>query len=192
VARGAERRFSRNELDATRQAALAEGHAAGLAEAARSAESLTAASLATLAQAARALLAAQDVTALDTQRRAMTLIQSIVTKLFPALIAKDGLGEVEAFATKCLHEVFDEPRVVLRVAGELYEPLREHIDALVAAAGYAGRVVLLADDGVAAGDALIEWADGGAERNIAVQAQQIDAAIARRSDPVTTPNPLSV
>ena len=191
VQRGAERRFSRNELDATRQAALAEGHAAGLAEAALAAESLTAASLETLAQAAEALLAAQDITALDTQRRAMALIQSIMTKLFPALVAKDGLGEIEAFATKCLHEVFDEPRVVLRVANEIYEPLRERINALAAAAGYAGRVVLLADDGVAAGDARIEWADGGAERNLAVQAQQIDAAIVRRSDPTTTPNPLS-
>jgi flagellar assembly protein FliH len=191
VPRGAERRFSRAELDATRQAALAEGHAAGLADAARSAESLTASSLATLARTAEALLAAQNVTALDTQRRAMTVIQDIVTKLFPTLVAKNALGEVEEFATKCLHEVFDEPRVVLRVAADIYEQLRARIDTLAAAAGYAGRVVLLADDSVASGDARIEWADGGAERNIAVQAQQIDAAIVRRSDPNATPNPLS-
>jgi flagellar assembly protein FliH len=192
VPRGAERRFSRAEMEATRQAALAEGHAAGLAEAAQGAEALTAASLAAIAQGASALLAAQEVTALDTQRRAMTVIRDIVTKLLPGLAAKDGLGEVEAFAANCLHEVFDEPRVVLRVANEIYEPLRERIDAVATAAGFSGRIVLLADDGIAAGDARIEWADGGAERILAAQSQQIEAVIARRTDPVATPNPLSV
>jgi flagellar assembly protein FliH len=192
AARGAERRFSRNEMEAARQTALAEGKAAGLAEAAQAAESLTASSLAIIAQEATALVAAQDATALDTQRRAMTLIQDIMTKLFPGLAAKNGLAEVEAFATKCLHEVFDEPRVVLRVANEIYEPLRERIADLAGAAGFAGRVVLLADEGIAPGDARIEWADGGAERDLAAQTHQIEAAIARRADPAVTANPLAV
>jgi flagellar assembly protein FliH len=186
-----ERRFTRAELDATRSAALAEGHAAGLAEAARSAQSLTAGSLAAITQGVAALVAAQDATACDTQRRAMSILRTILAKLFPALAAKDALGEVEAFATKCLHEVIDEPRVVMRVANEVYAPLREQLDAVATGAGYAGRIVLIADDALVAGDARVEWADGGAERDVAGQCAQIIGLIDRCSDPVATPNPVS-
>jgi len=186
-----ERRFTRAELEATRAAALAEGRAAGLAEAAKSAEALTADSLAAIAKGVAALISVQDATTFDTQRRAMAAINAILDKLFPALAAKDALGEVEAFATKCLHEVIDEPRVVLRVANEIYAPLRERLDAVAAASGYAGRIVLIADDALAAGDARVEWADGGAERDLAGQCAQITALLDRRSDPAATPNPVS-
>jgi flagellar assembly protein FliH len=187
----AERRFTRGELEATRQSALAEGHAAGLAEAATSAQALTADALAQIAESLAALFAAQDATTIDTQRRALAAMQSIITKLVPGLAAKDPLAEVEAFATKCLHEAIDEPRVVLRVAEEIYEPLRERLDALSDAAGYAGRIVLLADDDIVAGDARVEWADGGAERNLAGQCAELNELLERRRDPVATPNPVS-
>ena len=186
-----ERRYTRNEIDATREAALAEGRAAGLSEAAKAAESLTAVSLATIAKGVGALLTTQDAATFDTQRRAMAAIHAILAKVFPGLAAKDALGEVEAFATKCLHEIIDEPRVVLRVANEIYAPLRERLDALAASSGYAGRIVLIADDAIAAGDARIEWADGGAERDLASQSAQITALLDRRSDPVATPNPVA-
>jgi flagellar assembly protein FliH len=187
----AERRFTRGEIEATRQAALAEGHAAGVADAAKSAQSLTADSLAAIAQGVAALLAAHDATTADTQRRAMAAMQTIVAKLVPGLAAKNPLGEVEAFAIKCLHEAIAEPRVVLRVAAEIYEPLRERLDALAATAGYAGRIVLITDDALAPGDARVEWADGGAERDLAAQCAQIDNLLDRHGDPAVTPNPLS-
>jgi flagellar assembly protein FliH len=187
----AERRFTRNELDATRQAALAEGHAAGLAEAAQAAQSLTADALAKIAESLAALFAAQDATTLDTERRAIGAMQTIITKLIPGLAAKNPLAEVEAFTTQCLHEAIDEPRVVLRVAEEIYEPLRERLDTLANAAGYTGRIVLLADDAIAGGDARVEWADGGAERNLAVQCTELNALLDRRRDPAATTNPVS-
>lgn len=187
----AERRFTRGELEATRQSALAEGRAAGLAEAAQSTQSLTADALARIAESLGALLATQDAAAMDVQRRALAAMQMIVAKLVPGLAAKDPLTEVEAFATKCLHEAIDEPRVVLRVAQEIYEPLRERLDALANAAGYAGRIVMLIDETIAGGDARVEWADGGAERNLAAQCAEIDELLERRRDPAASPNPVS-
>jgi flagellar assembly protein FliH len=183
----AERRFTRAELEATRQSALAEGHAAGLAEAAKSAQALTADALARIAERLAALLATQDTARMDIQRRALAAMQAIVAKLLPGLAAKDPLTEVEAFATKCLHEAIDEPRVVLRVAQEIYEPLCERLEALAQAAGYAGRIVLLADDAIAAGDARVEWADGGAERNLADQCAEINELLERRRNPTASP-----
>ena len=187
----AERRFTRGEIEATRQSALAEGHAAGLAEAAKSAQVLTADALARIAESLATLLATQDAATMDAQRRALAATQMIIAKLVPGLAAKDPLTEVEAFATKCLHEAIDEPRVVLRVAQEIYEPLRERLDALAQAAGYAGRIVLLADDAIAPGDARVEWADGGAERNLAGQCAEVNELLERRRDPAASPNPVS-
>jgi flagellar assembly protein FliH len=187
----AERRFTRSEMEATRQAALAEGHAAGLAEAVQAADSLTADSLAKIAGSLASLFAAQEATVLDTERRALDAMQTIITKLIPGLAAKDPLAEVEAFTTKCLHEAIDEPRVVLRVAEEIYEPLRERLDTLANAAGYSGRIVLLADDAITGGDARVEWADGGAERNLADQCTELSTLLDRHRDPATTPNQVS-
>jgi len=187
----AERRFTRAELEATREAALAEGHAAGVAEAAAAAGSLTAESLQAITQALAALLSHQDATAAETQRRAMTIIRAILAKLVPALGTSNALAEVEAFATQCLHEAIDEPRVVMRVAPSLYDGLRERLDGLAVAAGYAGRIVLLADEAIAPGDAKIEWAEGGAERNLAQQCADIDALLERCGAPANPPTPVS-
>ena len=183
----AERRFTRGEIEATRQSALAEGHAVGLAEAAKSAQALTADALARIAEGFAALLATQDAATMDAQRRALAAMQMIIAKLVPGLAAKDPLTEVEAFATKCLHEAIAEPRVVLRVAQEIYEPLRERLDALANAAGYDGRIVMLVDDTIAAGDARVEWADGGGERNLAGQFAEINELLERRRDPAASP-----
>lgn len=185
-----ERRFTHEELEQTRAAALAEGRACGLTEAAKSAEALTAQSLAAIANGIATLIAAQDDVVLDTERRATAAMRAIFAKLFPGLAAKDALGEAEAFAAKCLNEAIEEPRIVLRVAGALAEPLRERLDAHAADSGFAGRIVLIADDRLAPGDASAEWADGGAERELAAQRARLDSLLDLGGDQAA-PDPLS-
>lgn len=190
--RPVERRFTPAELEAARHAALAEGYAAGrdqaLIEAAQAAATKTADSLACLARDSATLLAASDETAVATERRAIAALRAIIAKLLPALAARDPLAEIETLARQCLHEAIDEPRIVLRVPPALYDGLREHLAPLAGATGFAGRIVLLADDGIADGDARAEWADGGAERDLARQLQQIDAILACRADPAAVAN----
>ncbi len=184
-----EETFTRAELEAARQAAHAEGHGAGLAEAVREATLRAAAALETLAKGIATLIAAQDSAVAETERQAIAALRVIVAKTVPAFAAKNALTEIEAFATKCLAEAIDEPRVVLRVGNDVYEPIRGQLDAMTASSGYAGRIVLLTDDALAASDARVEWADGGAERNVAAQLDEMDAAMARNCEPsaATTP-----
>jgi flagellar assembly protein FliH len=186
-----EETFSRAELEAAQQAARADGHGAGLAEANDAATARAAGAIETLAKGVTTLLAARDATALETERQAIAALRVIVAKTLPVLAAKGALAEIEALATKCLIEAVDEPRVVLRVANDVYEPVRGQLDAMAAASGYAGRIVLLADEMLVAGDARVEWADGGVERNLAQQLNEIDATLARSCDPAATPNPPS-
>jgi flagellar assembly protein FliH len=47
-------------------------------------------------------------------------------------------------------------------------------------AGFAGRLVVLGEDGIAAGDCRIEWADGGIVRDREKALAAIEAAIERR------------
>ncbi len=177
-----EKRFSRAEIDAARQVAHTEGHAAGVAEAEAQATSQTARALEAIAQNIAHLIGTQDAATLETQRRAIAALRAIVGKTLPALAAKGAVAEVEAFAVKCLHEAIDEPRLVVRVSDTVYEPLRERIDAISAASGFAGRIVLLTDDGLTDGNARVEWADGGAERDFNRQLNDVDALLAQSSE----------
>ncbi len=161
--------FSEEELEAAREAAfregLEQGHAQGLAEARQAAEAASAQALTLLAE--RVKLSLQK---LDAQRDAAMVevlesAMAVVRKLFPALSARDGLTEIEGLVRSCLERLHEEPRVVLRAPDELLDTLRGRLDELKLEAAFEGRMVLLADDTLGPGDARIEWADGGAERN---------------------------
>ncbi len=185
-----EEKFSRAEIEAARQIALAEGRGVGLAEANEGAAAKSAATLDALAKGVVALLSTRDTQTAEIQRQAIAALRAVIAKALPALAAKEPLAEIEAFATKCLNEAIDEPRIVLRVANGVYDAVRGQLDAIAAASGYAGRIVLLADDQLANGDARIEWADGGAERSLGAQLDELNAAMARLCDPAATPAPL--
>jgi flagellar assembly protein FliH len=186
-----EETFTRGELDEARHIAYTEGRGVGLAEATAAAATKAATALEAIAAALPAFMASQDERAAEIQRQAIAALRVVIAKALPAYAAREPLAEIEALAGKCLMEAIDEPRVVLRVANEIYEPMRERIDALAATSGYGGRIVLLGDDALSGGDIRIEWADGGAERRLAEQMNEIDAALARIADPSATPTPPS-
>ena len=186
-----EEKFSRAELEAAQQVARAEGHSAGLAEAQDAVAAKAAAALELMAKGLSVLIAAHDEAIAQTQRDAIAALRVIVAKTMPVLAAKGAVAEIEAFVRKCLAEALDEPRVVLRVANDVYEPVRGQIETMAATTGYPGRIVLLADENLAVGDARLEWADGGAERNLAQLLSEADAAMARNSEPPAPANPPS-
>ena len=183
--------FTRAELDAAREAGYAEGRKRALAEAAEAAAAKSAGALAALTENLPALIAAEDRRASEMQRDAIAALRAIIAKVVPACAARAPLAEIESLAGACLAEAIDEPRIVLRVANEVYDTVRERIDAIAAGAGYSGRIVLLAEESFSWGDARVEWADGGAERRLADQLNQIDAALARIAAPLSPPAPIS-
>jgi flagellar assembly protein FliH len=111
----------------------------------------------------------------------------LLHKAVPASGRKAPLLEIEALLSDCLREAFDEPRLVLRVADSLFEPLQQRLAAITGAAGFAGKVVLLADEALGPGDARVEWAEGGAERDQRRLMHDIDGALARALDSIPVP-----
>lgn len=183
--------FARADLDAAREAGFAAGREDALAEANAAIAAKSAAALETLAAKLPALFAAEDAHARETEREAIAALRAIVGKVLPACAARAPLAEIEGLASRCLAEAIDEPRIVLRVGPAVYDAVRERIDAMAAASGYGGRIVLIAEDSLAPGDARIEWADGGAERRLADQMNEIDATLARIADPPAPSTPAS-
>ncbi len=88
-----------------------------------------------------------------------------------------------------LETMHAEPRVVVRLHDSLLDPLRERLEPVTAAAGYDGRIVLLADPGLAVGDCRVEWADGGIERDSERLWREVEAALARHAPTPPQPAP---
>lgn len=179
--------FSKAELDAARAAGMAEGRAAAAAEAAQAIEARAAAALAGLQAALETVLDARARLAEEAQRRACETMRVLLQKLAPALSRKAPLVEIEALVAECLREAFDEPRVVLRVADGIFEAVRQRLDAITTSTGFAGKVVLLADETLGPGDARVEWAEGGAERDTRRLMREIDGALARALGTIPAP-----
>ena len=110
---------------------------------------------------------------------AAELAAAVGQKLAHALLAATPLAEIEHVLSQCLGDLGEEPRVVVRLPDSQVDTLRERIGDLARAAGFAGQVVLLGDPALHASDVRIEWAHGGAERNVLSLQSSIDEAVAR-------------
>jgi flagellar assembly protein FliH len=173
------RRFSAVEMDAAKAAAHAEGVAAGRAEAEQKIARRVADACAAIGVRLGELISVCAQQHETQTREAVAAATEIVRRLLPSLCKREAVGEIEALIRDCLSRLHDEPRLVVRVADELLDPIRQHVDQLTAAAGYTGRVILFADPAIKPGDARVEWADGGAERDSAAIWREIDSAIQR-------------
>ncbi|MBU6475581.1 MAG: hypothetical protein KGQ70_06420, partial [Alphaproteobacteria bacterium] len=96
----------------------------------------------------------------DTVRLAMR----VVGKLLPGFSQQYALPEIERVIMQAIEARRDEPRLAITVPSAHLETLKDRVDALTAGKAYAGKVILIADDALAATDCRVEWADGGAER----------------------------
>lgn len=175
--------FSEEELEAARQAAFAEGKAAGLAEAEESHSKRLAETLAALPPHLEGLIQQLEAQEDERRRSALDAAVTVVRKLFPRLAREGGMEEIQAVVEACLERLRDEPRLVIRSADQDLDILRERIEQSAQHAGFEGKIVFLADETIASGDVRVEWADGGAERDQSALWKEIDAIIARALGP---------
>ena len=171
--------FSLEEMEAARQAAYAEGDAAGRQDVVNGIEKQLLNGLGRLVEQMGALSQDQARYQDGLTARSVELALKALRKMFPALAERDGLVEIEAVLAECLQEARTEPRISIRIAGALVEPLQERVGALSAAAGHEGTITVLADDTLGESDCRVEWAQGGAERVVQSMWQEFEAAAQR-------------
>ena len=100
-------------------------------------------------------------------------------KLASALIAREPFAEIQALATDCFRELVATPHVVVRVADALYAEAQTRLAEIARQTGFEGRILVLAEPDIGAGDCRIEWADGGMMRDRAATDAQIEETVRR-------------
>ena len=124
---------------------------------------------------------AQGLSAVEARLEAesVEVAVAVARKLAPELVAAEPLGEIAALAASCFHQLIAAPHVVVRVAEAIYEIAQPRLEQIAQLHGFQGRLVVLAEPGMALGDCRIEWADGGLARDRAATEAAIGEAVGR-------------
>ena len=95
------------------------------------------------------------------ETEAVDVAVAVARKLCNELVSREPLGEITALVADCFSHLVATPHLVVRINDQLYDAARANIERQAAQGGFEGRLVILAEPGIATGDCRIEWADGG-------------------------------
>jgi flagellar assembly protein FliH len=95
------------------------------------------------------------------ETEAVDVAVAVARKLCRELIAAEPLAEITGLVQDCFSHLVSTPHLVVRINDALYEDAHGRIELLAKQSGFEGRLVILAEPGIATGDCRIEWADGG-------------------------------
>ena len=113
------------------------------------------------------------------EAEAIEVALAVGKKLSADLIAREPFAEIAALADQCFRELLAAPHIVVRVNDTLYQLAKEKLETIARARGFEGRLVVMAEAGIAPGDCRIEWADGGLKRDRAATEAAIAEAVGR-------------
>jgi flagellar assembly protein FliH len=173
--------------DRQRRAGKADHHAQAQAEAYRNGlvaaegkiEGRTSAACERIAQGIAAL--AQGLGAIEARLEAesVEVAFAVARKLAPELVAAEPFAEIAALAAACFRQLVAAPHVVVRIAEPIYDAAHARLGEIARLQGFEGRMIVLAEPGMALGDCRIEWADGGIARDRVATDAVIGEAVGR-------------
>jgi flagellar assembly protein FliH len=155
------------------------GFAAAEAQAVADSGRLTALALERMANAFSGLDRALGAVEAKLEAEAVEVAVAVGRKLAAALVAQQPLAEIAALAGDCFRQIVAAPHVVVRINDSLYAAAREQLEEILRTSGFEGRLVVMAEPDIAAGDCRIEWADGGVTRDSAKTETAIAEAVGR-------------
>jgi flagellar assembly protein FliH len=122
---------------------------------------------------------AQGLSSLEARLEAesVEVAVAVARKLAPELVAKEPLAEITALAASCFNQLVAAPHVVVRVGEQIYAVAQPQLEQIAHLHGFQGRLVVIAEPGMALGDCRIEWADGGLARDRAATEAAIAEAV---------------
>lgn len=171
--------ITRQDLAAAQAQGFEAGRLAGRSEADGERARLEAEALGHIARQVGLMVQQRTQAVAAMRRESVALALAIARKLAGRLLATQPLAEIEGLVEECLQRMLGEARIVVRIRTELLDPLQARLDALARKMGFAGQIILFAEDDLAAGDCRVEWADGGAIRSAAALGAEIDELLGR-------------
>lgn len=110
---------------------------------------------------------------------AVTIALAIARKMLPDTLRRNGQQEILAEIEGAVHAMIEEPRLVLRVHEEHFDFISREVSAMTQRLGYAGKMIILADDQLKAEDCRLEWADGGMTCSLSALWSDMERQLAR-------------
>jgi len=169
--------FSEQELEAARKESYQQGKNDGLAEAAASREKKIADLLQKVTQNFSMLFSAEQERARQYEAEAVYLGRTIFNRLFPALNEKHGLEEVQRAVSLVLEKQSSQAEIIIDVPPDYVDPIQKLVDKAAAAGAMAGVCRVREDKALRSGDCRLRWNDGGASRDPAALADEIERII---------------
>ncbi|WP_141415240.1 FliH/SctL family protein [Caenispirillum bisanense] len=157
--------FSLQDVEAARDEAYVAGHTAALQEAEAATERLASESLHFIAQGLRQLGATMNEPYKRLEPMAVEVAVAICRRVLPMVTLQYGTAEIEGLIRSILPTIIEQPRIVVRVHPALSGMVRDGVQPVIADTGFEGRLLVVDDAAIQPGDARLEWADGGIERD---------------------------
>jgi len=156
ILRDAPKKLTPEDVEAERDAAYARGKSDSVAQAERQ----TAAALDALATAASAIL-----TRLDSESRAMRedaarIALAAARKISGAALDLYGEERAAHAIETAMDALRHNPRLVVKLSPAAVDTLKPRIAEMCETHGYAGAVLVRAQDGLRNGEVVIDWSDG--------------------------------
>ena len=164
--------FSQEELDAAKQQAFtqgklegqAEGHNAAWNEAMASVEKQTADNLELILEQLRALAPVAVETAEKSYAAAVELAMAVCRKVVPTLCKEHAADEIRLLLEKNFHFLKEEPKITVRLNPSMADAVRPYIADLVKKESFAGKVAVVRDESIPAGNGKSGGKHGGVGR----------------------------
>ncbi|WP_296987906.1 FliH/SctL family protein [Thalassospira sp. UBA1131] len=101
----------------------------------------------------------------------------VIRKLAPAWSKQYQMTEIEDIVRQCLANLFEAPKVMIKVNPELETEVGAAAQRIADSRGFSGKVVVVGEPDVAMGDCQVSWGDGTAVRDSARIWSEINAII---------------
>lgn len=185
--------FTEEELNMARDGAFDEGRRSGYAEGLEAGGSMIAQSLDALVQALPGVVHSQNMANELILHDAVRLTMATLRRALPATAEANAFAEVAKVVADLVPHLLDEPRIIVRVAPVLVDTIRTRLEQIAQSTGFEGRMVVQEDARLNPGDCKVEWADGGAERDLvrmlAEMEEVVDRALASAPVPISGDGP---
>lgn len=180
--------WSTDERNQARSEGFESGRQTGINEANATTAAQSAAALDSIATNINTL-----VSELETQREhirseGIVLANMIARSLASNLIQREPLHEIEALFSEALGFLPDTPHIVVRLNEELLEDAKDKLEIVATERGFQGKLILLAQSDISAGDCRIEWAQGGIVKDQNLVAKRIQEITAQHIESSLLPD----
>lgn len=166
--------FSEAELENARRESLQQGRREATAEAEASRERHVADLLQTISREFSTLFAAEDLRNAQYEAESVRLTLATIQRLFPAMNQKYGLEEIQRTISEVLESQREQAVIKLEVQPDYVEIIQEHVKRVLKQGNMAGSCQVLGNHALGAGDCRMSWENGGALRDSAAIAEDIE------------------